>query len=594
MSQIGRRYSQVLELAAVVLRFAWCGSAQGQAPFVFSALNSASYDSTALAQGSLVVIFGSGMGPSTLVQAPSLPLPPVLAGTSVTVTSGTTLICPLLYTSSGQLAAVLPSATPVGPASLTVSYQGAQASFSSIPIQVVSSSVGIFTVNGSGSGSGILTGTDGALKTTDLAAKAGDILTLWATGAGPSSEPPGGIPATFPGLPGVEVFVGPQSAKVIYAGRSGCCAAVDQISFEMPQSTAGCYVPVAVRSGGHVSNFVSLAVAGSTSACADATPVIAPSLVTRASAGQPVKLGIVGVGPTGVLAGFGFSSSASLARSMSAALGVRVTAEDADRALRAAQTGNRRELERVMARFAPALRKLDAKTRARLLAQLRFNQSGAYGAFAGYDSAAVAGPQAASLFTPAGMCTVLSSPTVVNGPPLDAGASLSLTGPGGAWTLKAAKPGQYQAAIGPESTAGSAAPGTYTMAGSGGRDVGAFSTTVNLPTAPVILNKSAFAAVDPSLPLNVTWSAAPGYAYVWIGGYTSEGAFVCTEAAAKGNLQIPTYVVAAVRRRGAAKATIFIGAHPFSWPITVSGLDAAWFFDGSFDSAAVTIQAAAP
>ena len=77
------------------------------------------------------------------------------------------------------------------------------------------------------------------------------------------------MPSTFPNFPGVEVFVGTQAAKVIYAGRSGCCAGVDQINFEVPASLSGCYLPVVVRCGGSVSNFVSLAV-GSGGPCSDA------------------------------------------------------------------------------------------------------------------------------------------------------------------------------------------------------------------------------------------------------------------------------------------------------------------------------------
>src|ERR1019366_8799865 len=96
----------------------------GPPPFVNSANNSADY-STTVAQGSLFVVFGSNLGPATLVEVSSFPLQNMLAGTSVTVTTGSTkLNCPMIYTSATQVAAILPSNTPAGTASVTVSYNG--------------------------------------------------------------------------------------------------------------------------------------------------------------------------------------------------------------------------------------------------------------------------------------------------------------------------------------------------------------------------------------------------------------------------------------------------------------------------------------
>jgi hypothetical protein len=64
---------------------------------------------------------------------------------------------------------------------------------------------------------------------------------------------------------------GNKQAKVTYAGRSGCCVGVDQIAFEMPAGVQGCYVNVAVKAGGVVSNFTTMAVAPNPSpVCADA------------------------------------------------------------------------------------------------------------------------------------------------------------------------------------------------------------------------------------------------------------------------------------------------------------------------------------
>src|SRR5947209_18278829 len=93
-------------------------------------VNSASYANTGLlnsgiAQGSIFTIFGTGLGPDTLTSASGFPLPPSLNGTSVRITSGaTTVNAVLLYVSAGQVGAILPSQTPLGNATLTVTYNG--------------------------------------------------------------------------------------------------------------------------------------------------------------------------------------------------------------------------------------------------------------------------------------------------------------------------------------------------------------------------------------------------------------------------------------------------------------------------------------
>ena len=159
----------------------------------------------------------------------------------------------MVYTLTGQAAAILPSNTPLGPALLMLTYNGVP-STNPVPIQGVSSAVGIYTLSSSGLGPGIFTGLDNSLKTFTATAKAGDIVTAWATGLGPIQGPDNSLPQSFPNFPGVEVFVGNQAATVVYASRSGCCSGVDQISFTIPNGVSGCYVPVAVRTAGKLGN----------------------------------------------------------------------------------------------------------------------------------------------------------------------------------------------------------------------------------------------------------------------------------------------------------------------------------------------------
>ena len=229
--------------------------AQSQ-PYVSSVTNSASYSRAGIAQGSIFVAFGDNLGPSTLVKAASYPLGTQLAGTSATVNvGGIAAQCRMVYTSATQIAAILPSDTPVGEGTFTVTYNG-QATYP-ILVQVVKSAVGVFTVSSTGIGPGIVTGADYVLKTLSKPAKTGEIVIVWLTGLGPIV---GGDAAPKVGVqfPDTEVFVGDRAAKVLYAGRSGCCAGLDQIAFEVPAGPRSCFVPVSIRTPGGSSNFVTL------------------------------------------------------------------------------------------------------------------------------------------------------------------------------------------------------------------------------------------------------------------------------------------------------------------------------------------------
>jgi uncharacterized protein (TIGR03437 family) len=93
--------------------------------------NSASYilsgfPNGGIAQGSIFVVFGTGLGPSAIVYNSSLPYQTSLGGTSVNVTVNFTSVpCLMFYTSAGQVAAILPSNTPIGTGTITVTYNGA-------------------------------------------------------------------------------------------------------------------------------------------------------------------------------------------------------------------------------------------------------------------------------------------------------------------------------------------------------------------------------------------------------------------------------------------------------------------------------------
>src|ERR1700694_4070858 len=108
----------------------------------------------AIGQGSLFILYGSGLGPGTLVST-AYPLQKTLAGTSVSVTvNGTKVDALMVYTSAAQVAVLLPSSTPAGKGTITLTYNGTISA--SAKIQVVPSSFGIFTLNQNGNGPAVV------------------------------------------------------------------------------------------------------------------------------------------------------------------------------------------------------------------------------------------------------------------------------------------------------------------------------------------------------------------------------------------------------------------------------------------------------
>jgi uncharacterized protein (TIGR03437 family) len=545
---------------------------------VSSANNSADYAST-VAQGSLFVVFGYSMGPATLAQVSAFPLPDSLSGTSVTVTSGATLNCPMIYTSAGQLAAILPSNTPPGPATITVSYNGKVGAYglSTTQITVAVSSVGIFTLTSSGQGAGIFTALDGSLKSSSRSAKPGEVLNIWATGLGAIGTPDNVLPATYPSFPNVQVWVGVQSAQVAYAGRSGCCAAIDQIVFTVPAVSNSCNIPVVVVRGGVVSNTVTLPVNTAGDTCVDSGPALPSSFLTKAQSGQPVNVAAIGVGPRSL--GKNTPSAQAVAGSLSGTLHVGVSETDAARLIRAYASGKERAVRIAMAKYAREWKALDAQAKARALAQLGQTQEGASAVFGRYSGVGSAAGLVSAVLPPPGACLVLphSAPfgPGAGSAGLDAGQTLSITGAGGSVTLTplSGKKGQYHGAFAASVSGPNVPLGSYTVNGTGGTDIGRFSATIGITSHIALANKTALTTIDRTLPLTVTWTGGVAGQYVLIGGYSPQPVnetfgplgplipnvyFACAEDAGKGSLTVPGYIVSSMNATGSGKGVLAI------------------------------------
>ncbi len=528
---------------SIFIALALAGIAAAQTPAVNTngVVNVASFAFAGLpngdiAPGSMVVIFGSNLGPATLQQAASYPLPTSLAGTSVKVTSGSTTTDAIIsYTSAGQIAAIIPSATPAGSATLTVTYNGkasAPAAF-----KVVPNSFGIFAANQGGSGPGIIANASSQVFGLNSAANPGEAAVIWGTGLGAVSgnEAAGPLPGDMSSVP-VEVYVGSQKAAVTYRGRSGCCAGIDQITFTVP-NVPGCRVPVTLKINNVVSNFTSMPIApAGTRTCSDPNGPSASDLQRFSVNGATIG--------------------------------------------------------------AVALIRVNTSITVPILGSITTNVDTGAAAFYKYSAAQLNTSINPFNTSTIGACTVSTfrggsssgqtDPTLPT--LLDAGAAITVAGAGGSKQLtKAVSAGltTYSGLFTSLTGAGPAflEPGTFTITGPGGANVGAFQTTLTVPAVFKWTNMDSVVNVNRAQGQLVTWTGGDPTGTVMILGTASSGSaadsvgatFNCSAKASDGQFTIPPAVllslpVSAVVQ-GVPTGSMILATATNAKNFTASGLD---------------------
>ena len=201
------------------------------------------------------MLYGNRVGPTTLANAQ-------LAGDGRLATSlgGTELLfdgipAPLLYTSAGQLAAIVPYAVD-GKSGTQVRIRTTAGGLSdavALPVSPVAPS--LFSSDFTGSGQGAIVNQDGSINGAKKPAAKGSIVLLYATGEGQTR--PGGIDgslATPNNLPApansVKVFVNGKAAEVLYAGGvSGQVAGLMQVNVRIPADAPSGDVQIQVQVG---------------------------------------------------------------------------------------------------------------------------------------------------------------------------------------------------------------------------------------------------------------------------------------------------------------------------------------------------------
>jgi uncharacterized protein (TIGR03437 family) len=231
------------------------GAAGQSIPTVTGVVNGASYAAGPVAPGEIVAIFGQNLGPQNLALTSfdtNGQMQTQIAGTQVMFGG---LAAPLLYTSNGATAAIVPWEIAGGQ---TVAFQILRDGQTSSPLQlpVAAASPGIFSMDASGNGPGAILNQDHTLNSSANPAQAGSIVVLYGTGGGPTNPVvgDGAIATDAASLSNtVSVQVGGQPATVLYAGSAaGEVAGVMQINLQLPAGVTG-QVPVVVTVGGQVS-----------------------------------------------------------------------------------------------------------------------------------------------------------------------------------------------------------------------------------------------------------------------------------------------------------------------------------------------------
>jgi len=538
----------------------FAGSAAGQTPTVGGLLNNYSFTLPGLpnygiAEGSIFDIFGTNLAATTSsLQGP--PLKTTLDGVSISVMVNGTTTSPLIYfVSPGQIAAILPSATPVGAGTITVTTSaGTSAAF---PIQVAQSAFGLLTTN---NGSGPLQGFDanngGALLSFTAAANPGEILELWGTGLGPVANDATGVAVS----PTAQVFIGGVSASVLYAGRSSY-QGLDQINVKVPQGLSGCNISVVVQTGTYLSNFATVPVTASGSrTCSDPSNPLTTSILSKITASGTFTIGIVGLiqdtEPGTTVDGMTFGGGTT-------------------------DSGFASFLKFTAAEFSS-------------------------GAFASASKTASIG--SCSVYFYNATSTTTTAPPVFNFTYLNAGPSINVTGPDGALTMPLQVLDGFDIYSTP-STATSFIPasgGTFTFNnGSGGPDVGAFSGQLDMTSPLVWTNMSSVSTVTRSNGLTVNWTGGGSSSYVSIAGTSFGsvngssldfvvGSFTCQAPTSAGSFTVPSSVLLSLPQSftiaGVSTSTLSLGNVTGPVTFTATGLDEGILEGTVQDTISVTYQ----
>jgi uncharacterized protein (TIGR03437 family) len=502
-----------------------------------------------IAPGSLLRVSGKNIGPAVEVQSPSslsdFPLLFQLGGASIQIQSGDLTTAVIMRdVSNNQVAGIVPSTTPLGPATVTVTYKGRTTV--PLPITIVTTSPGLETRNEAGSGPArrawnaspdtvlnldTVVNSNLPVNALNQSARPGQRMIVRATGLGSVAYDETQALTQELSVP-LDVFVGNKPATVTTELR---VIGLDYLLIQLPNDAPqGCYVPLAIRAGGITSNVATISISSTGGSCSDATG-LAASDIDAAQASGGINLGTIVFGHIEV----------GLLGSMDFANGI----------------FGRTDFNSLLSTFSPGN-----------------NQQGIRSSFP---------------TPPLGTCVVTpGAPTDPNDPfntpsdqtPLlffNVGSALNLNGPQGAVQMTAPfysfNPHGYVIK-----------PGDYAFDnGTGSQAVGPFKAAITLPPLLTWTNQASLTAVDRTQDLTVTWSGGvPDKEFVMIIGLSANQAtagFLCTQNVSAGQFTVPAWVLsnlpatATITDQGQSYpgGILGVGTAPFSsvGRFTATGLD---------------------
>jgi uncharacterized protein (TIGR03437 family) len=509
-----------IALAGVVFALTIGPVAFAQTPVITAVLDAAAYTPN-IAQGQVFVVKGNNLAASSA--SASVPYPASIGGIGINFTptsGGAPVAASMVYTYSAggvtQLAAVLPTSTAIGNYNVTVvSPAGTSAAF---PVVVVARKFGLITVNGSGTGRALIqnyvssteldlnrftTGSIGGVPYSP--AKPGQ--TLIAYGTGLNSVTP------------IQVTVTVGTMQISATGvAQGQYPGLDQVNVTLPANVpTGCFLQFQITVGGQASNATTVSIAPNASATACVDPNYSQSVL--ASLDQP-----------GGHITIGSFTLESLASTVSV-LGNTTTSLD--------QLG------------------------AGLFAQYTADEITSAPASSASTSVSTGGCQVSQMtytVTAPSTTGAPSSPPTTPAPSLvflDAGP-VSLSGPNINNQPFMQISNLYDLSLGtPGSTTSVLAPGTYTITGQGGKDVGPFTASLNVDTL-ITVTGGLPTTIPRGQNLTIPWTPATGSDLVEVVGsslavtsgtvtsppYTVQYAFFyCTTTTGAGSITVPSSVL---------------------------------------------------
>lgn len=473
-------------------------------------------DPTSLAQGSAFLITGTSLGPEERASA-EVPYPQDLAGVTVTLTAAadaSTFSAYVISTAPNQIDAIVPSAAP--PGSYTVSVSAAGETSNPFPVSIVAANVGLVTNTGASGGMAqakiLIPDAEPTAVTYVTAVTPGATVEFLATGLGATGEADNEFPAEAHRVDGAVLLIAGQEVPITYFGRDPARPGFDKLIVTLPAENMplDCSAMFQIRFGETTSTPFSLPIAAEPGVpCQNSLGISPEGLQTLSNGGEVVLGGM------------------TLARVIASVKSGPVTYES---------TGD------------------------------QFS-----GGFVAYSAQAISDMMARSQFLRdalnANSCTVYTPLPGSGGTYVDAGDSLSLTGP--AWTILVPRtptaPNVYslllaQAFTGitippmPGALNQPFTPGHYKLDGPGGAVVGPFSVEIDVSEQFQWTNGTGLDSVDRENDLILTWTGGASNDMVQasgtVRGYAPENpaqvvdrVFQCSAPASAGQIVVPSSIL---------------------------------------------------